>query len=106
VIYQMVKGETRTFRFDFKKADGSAYDMTGHSLLEVIFQKPDGTRDPKTAALNGAATAGSFRHSVAKGYINQAGPWRAWGHFEIGTSPVSDAKYSQSPIEFTVLEAP
>jgi hypothetical protein len=105
-MYQMVKGETRTFQFDFKLGDGSAYDLTGHSLIEVIFQKPDGTRDPKSAVLNGAAAGGSFKYSALKDEINQAGPWRAWGHFEIGTPVVSDAKYSQSPIEFFVQEAP
>lgn len=100
---RMTKGEIRTFQFDFKKADGTAYDLTGQTLIEVIFVAPDGTRTDENATLVGAATAGSFKYAVAQGYINQAGPWRAWGHFKIGTA---DEKYGADPIEVYVQEAP
>ncbi len=102
----MTKGEIRTFRFDFKQSDGSAYDLTGQSLIEVIFVNPSGTRSVKPATLNGPETDGSFQYTTVAADINVKGPWRAWGHFKIGSPTPTDEKYSQDPLEVYVAEAP
>lgn len=56
--------------------DGQPADISGATLLEVRFERPDSTVFHKTATLITTGADGRVGYLVAQGDIDQAGPWR------------------------------
>ena len=55
--------------------DGTPIDLTGHTTLELIFQKPDETVITRTATLVGLATAGLIQYVALDSEIDMVGSW-------------------------------
>lgn len=53
-----------------------AVDLTGHTSLQIIFAKPDGTSVTKTASDSGTPTDGIITYTTISGDLDQDGVWR------------------------------
>lgn len=65
------------------KDNGVVVDLTGHTTLELVFRKPDGSRLVKAAVLADAPTLGKIKYVSIDGDLKQIGTWRIQGHIKI-----------------------
>lgn len=60
-----------------------AVDLTGQTVLELVFRKPSGARVTKTAALSGAASLGIIKYTTIAGDLDETGSWSLQAHITI-----------------------
>jgi hypothetical protein len=71
-----IKGDVGTvFQMALVNQDNQPLDLTGASVLEIIFLKPDGTFLTKTASLVGAPELGTISASFTQGDLDTEGQW-------------------------------
>lgn len=56
--------------------DGTAVDVSGYTMLQYIFTKPDGTTATKTAAFDTDGTNGVLAYTIEDGLFDTAGVWK------------------------------
>lgn len=65
------------------RENNAALDLTGASLLQFRFRKPDGTRFDRTATLDGVATLGVIIYVGQTGEFETPGDWCYQAHVTI-----------------------
>jgi len=80
------------------KDDNEIVDISGASLLQVIFAKPDGTRNEVNGSLYTDGTDGIIEYILADGDIDQPGMYKIQAYVEI-----SGGSYYSSIGSFKVL---
>lgn len=61
--------------------DGAvAVDLTGNTLLEMIFRKPSGARLIRTPVAVAPLTSGKLRYLTIAGDLDEVGGWNVQGH--------------------------
>jgi len=75
-------------RFTVKDLDGATVDLSSADALQVILQKPDGTKLTKTASLYTDGTDGIIQYLTQAGDMDNddAGTWRAQVFVSIGSA--------------------
>jgi len=65
-------------------------DVSGLDLLELIFEKPDGTIFKRVASLTTDGTDGKVRYVSQRGDVTHAGRWRWQAHAADPADPEQD----------------
>lgn len=65
--------------------DGAAINLATATTLSIIFAKPDGTTETKTATLSGDGTDGKMRYSSVSGDLDTPGVWQLQGYVVDGS---------------------
>jgi len=79
--------------------DGQPADISGATLLELRFRKPDGTSVHRVAQLGTTGLDGLVVYLVQAGDIDQPGEWAY--QFDVATPTF---RYPLDPVAFTVGE--
>jgi len=71
-------------RFQVTILDGpSLVDLTGATVTDIIFKKPDGTTVTKGATVIGSPLDGVIEYVTVSGDIDAAGQWRLQVHLAL-----------------------
>lgn len=81
------------------KDDGTVVDISSQTLLEIIFEKPDGTTVTKTASLTNTGTDGKMQYKTVAADLDVAGLWKLQGKITIAAGTFRTSEY-----EFRVYE--
>lgn len=82
-----------TFRATITE-DGVAVDVSGATVLQMLFVKPSRTVLTKTAVFNGDGTDGVIKYVSVAADLDQNGMWALQGYFELGAwKGYSDKEY-------------
>lgn len=77
--------------------DGVPADISGAILLQIRFERPDGSTFTRTAALGSTGLDGKVVYLVLAGDLNQAGSWRY--QFTVNTTQLG---FPFQPVAFDV----
>lgn len=86
------------FRLVIKDDNDSIVDISTATLLEIVFSKPDGTRNPVVASLYTDGTDGIIKYTIASGDLDQSGMYKMQAYVEVGAG-----NYHSSIVNFKVL---
>ncbi len=79
------------------KDDGVVVNLTTASLLQIIFEKPDGSILTVSAAFYTDGSDGIIKYNAVSGDLDQAGLYKIQANIEIGSS-----RYKSSHSSFKV----
>ncbi len=69
-----------TIRIALKRQDGSAFDLTGATVLELWARKPSGRNAVWAAFVDGPATDGAVAYVTGGGDLDEHGSWEIQAH--------------------------
>ena len=78
-------GDTPTFEATLKDEDGAIVDVSSASVMQMVFNKPDGTAVVKDAALSTDGTDGKIKYESTNTDIDQVGHWQVQGYAKVGS---------------------
>lgn len=73
---------------DIESPDGSPLDVSVATVLNLVFQKPDGTVMTATASPKTDGMDGIVQYAFADGDLDQTGTWRYQAFVHLGTAEV------------------
>lgn len=71
-------GGLTTFRATVRE-DGTAISIATATLLQLLFEKPDGTKLTRTGALSTDGTDGKYEYTCVPTDLDTGGNWRVQG---------------------------
>jgi hypothetical protein len=86
------------FRIVIKDDNDSIVDLSTATFLEIVFSKPDGTRNAVSPSLYTDGTDGIIKYNAAVGDLDQAGMYKIQAYIEVGAG-----NYYSNILNFKVL---
>ncbi len=77
-----------TFTLTITDDDGVAVDITGATTKSIIFLKPDGVSETKTAAFGSDGSDGIISYTTVAGDLDTAGLWHVQAYVDISNGDV------------------
>ena len=72
------------FRITILDDDNTIVDLSSASIIEIIFLKPDGSRNVVSAELYTDGTDGIIKYNTVSGDLDQSGVYKIQAYVEVG----------------------